>query len=223
MVWRSRRHLDAFLAAFPGEALAGGRRGSGSSGAAAAGAGAAGAFGLRRGDHIVLGQPAVLAAALDRRRIDMMLQHRAAHCGRQRQRGVIGRARLGRVGRMLVAAQRRSLGGSGRVGHRLGRGRRRGGRSGSTLIDPRDNRPDLDRVALGEQLLTKRPRHRRRHFDRDLVGLQADDRLVERDRFARRLQPLADGRLGDRFAQRRDLYVGGHVVSFLNWLARCWR
>ena len=43
---------------------------------------------------------------------------------------------------------------------------------------------------------------RRRHLDRHLVGLELDQRLVDRDRIARLLEPLADGRLGHRFAER---------------------
>jgi hypothetical protein len=50
----------------------------------------------------------------------------------------------------------------------------------------------------------------RRHFDRDLVGFEAGNRLVERDGFAGLLQPLADRRFGHAFTQRRDFDFGAH-------------
>ena len=53
---------------------------------------------------------------------------------------------------------------------------------------------------------------RRGHLDRDLVGLEAGDRLVGLDRVAGLLEPLAERRLGDRFAQGRDFDFGRHVV-----------
>ena len=52
--------------------------------------------------------------------------------------------------------------------------------------------------------------HARVDLDRHLVGLELDQRLVDRHRVARLHQPLGDGRLGDRFAQRRDLDLDGH-------------
>ena len=52
----------------------------------------------------------------------------------------------------------------------------------------------------------------RRHLDRHLVGLELDQRLVDRDRIARLLEPFADGRLGDGFAERRDADFG-HAID----------
>jgi hypothetical protein len=51
---------------------------------------------------------------------------------------------------------------------------------------------------------------RRRHFDRDLVGLQADDGLVGLDRITRLFQPFADGCLDDRFTQYGHVDFGCH-------------
>ena len=49
------------------------------------------------------------------------------------------------------------------------------------------------------------PAWRRVDFQSDLVGLQLQQRLVQRDRVARLLQPFRDRRFGDRLAQRGDL------------------
>ncbi len=72
--------------------------------------------------HIVLGQPAVLAGALDLRRVDMMLEHRAAHRRRQGRDMVVGRrsvrarprARACGSGACSLAAQPRVLAGAWR-------------------------------------------------------------------------------------------------------------
>jgi hypothetical protein len=39
-----------------------------------------------------------------------------------------------------------------------------------------------------------------RHVDGHLVGLDLDQRFIDRDRLARLLEPSADARLGHRFA-----------------------
>ena len=76
-----------------------------------------------------------------------------------------------------------------------------------------DHRADRDSVADRDQLLAHRAGGGRVDLDRDLVGLEAGDRLVRRDRLAGLLEPLAERRLGDRFAQRRDFDVGRHASS----------
>ena len=48
-------------------------------------------------------------------------------------------------------------------------------------------------------------------FDRDLVGLEAGDGLIERHRFAGLLEPLADGGFTDRFAEGGNFDFRGHV------------
>jgi len=84
------------------------------------------------------------------------------------------------------------------------------GSSAARLANARNHRADLNRVAFLEQLLAQGSGNRRRHFDRHLVGLQAGDRLIGRNRFARLLEPLRQRPFGDRFAQRWDLHIGGH-------------
>ncbi len=48
------------------------------------------------------------------------------------------------------------------------------------------------------------------HLDGHLVGLQLAQGLVDGDGIARLHQPLGDGRLGDRFAQCRNLDLDSH-------------
>src|SRR5260221_349181 len=56
-------------------------------------------------------------------------------------------------------------------------------------------------------------------LERDLVGLQLEHRLVDRDRVADRLEPFGDGRLGDRFAERRHDDLRGHGLPRLSGAA----
>src|SRR5262249_32905223 len=60
-----------------------------------------------------------------------------------------------------------------------------------------------------------------RHLDRDLVGLELDQRFVDRDGIARLLEPLADRRLGHRFAERRNADVGHVLILFPSCPALC--
>ena len=85
----------------------------------------------------------------------------------------------------------------------------------AAFVDPRDHRADRDRVAFLDQLLGEHAGDRRRHLDRDLVGLEAGDRLVGGDRVAGLLQPLGERAFGDRFAERGNLNVSGHDDSFI--------
>src|SRR3546814_20829663 len=62
----------------------------------------------------------------------------------------------------------------------------------------------------------------RSHFDRDLIGFEARDRLIERDGFAGLLQPFADRRFGDAFAQRGDFDFGAHRCSSLGLRLYAW-
>ena len=48
------------------------------------------------------------------------------------------------------------------------------------------------------------------HLDGDLVRLEFAQGLVDGDRIACLHQPLRNGRLGDRFAQSRNLDLDGH-------------
>ena len=56
----------------------------------------------------------------------------------------------------------------------------------------------------------KRARGLGTDLDRDLVGLELDQRLVTRDHRARRLQPAGDSGLGNGFTQARDGDVDRH-------------
>ena len=142
--------------------------------------------------------------------IEMMLEHDPAHGGRQGQ----VRHRLG------IARPRCSLRSAGFSpapagidrASRLGDARPSGAAAAAPASRSGDHRADRDRVAVRDQLLAHRAGDRRRHLDRDLVGLEAGDRLVRLDRVAGLLQPLAERRLGDRFAQRRDFDFGRHVA-----------
>ena len=179
---------------------------------------------LGRRDHVVLGQAAVLAGAPDAGRVDMMFEDRAAHRGGQGGHGRVLRRPVGvrDLRRMIVAAQRRRFARAGRVGGRVRGGLRRCRRSrGRAFVDPRDHRADRDSVAFLDELLGQHARDRRRHFDADLVGLEAGDRLVFGDRLARLLQPLRERAFGDRFPERRDLDVSGHSGSLLRRAGDC--
>ena len=115
-----------------------------------------------------------------------MLEHRAAHRGRQRRDVVVG-CGLGSCGAGSGACRSpRSAGVSpapaGFVVARRRPARASPQRRGRTLVDRRDHRADRDRVAFLDQLLAQHAGDRRGHLDRDLVGLEAGDRLVGRDR-----------------------------------------
>ena len=135
----------------------------------------------------------------------MILEHRAAHCGRSvvmwssadevsavaspaqardRCRGAADFARTGRVGRRAAAASRSGRGSRGRA-----------------FVDPRDGAPTAT-VSPSWTSVRSGRRDRRGHLDADLVGFEARDRLIRRDRFARLLQPLGERSFGDRFPQR---------------------
>ena len=52
--------------------------------------------------------------------------------------------------------------------------------------------------------------HRGIHLNRDLVGFELAQWLVDCHRITQLYQPLGDGRLGDRFTQCRNLDLDGH-------------
>ena len=133
-------------------------------------------------------------------RLDERLRHLGCGClGGEQQR----RARAFRLGR------RRRLGGRFGGEQRRGLNRLRRTldllcRSWRCLVDETDRRADGDDVTDLDQVRAHNPVDRRGYFDGDLVGLEADDRLVRLDWIARHFQPLADGSLGNRFAEWRD-------------------
>ena len=101
-------------------------------------------------------------------------------------------------------ARRRAFGGGGcwrrRRGCVAGCGLRR--RGAGAFLDLAEQRADGDGVAVLGGDVAEHAGGRRRHLDRHLVGLELDQRLVDRDRVARLLEPFADGRLGHQFAER---------------------
>src|SRR5262249_35113777 len=80
--------------------------------------------------------------------------------------------------------------------------------------DLTEQRADRDRLAVLGRDVAEHAGCRGGHLDRHLVGLEFDQRLVDSDRIARLLEPLADGRLGHRFAERGHADLS-HVPSFL--------
>ena len=78
------------------------------------------------------------------------------------------------------------------------------GAGARAFLDLAEQRADRDGLAVLGGDLGEHAGGRRRHLDRHLVGLELDQRLVDRDRIARLLEPLADRRLGHRFAERRN-------------------
>src|SRR6185437_934486 len=129
----------------------------------------------------------------------------------------------GRCGRRVGCRRfcgRRS-GGHGLRGRRRRRSRgslrlRRGGSAGA-VGDLAEQRADRDRVAVFRRDVGEDAGGRRRHLDRDLVGLELDQRLVDRDRVAGLLEPFADGGLGDGFAERRDANIGHDLCPYPSW------
>ena len=118
------------------------------------------------------------------------------------------------AGLVAIACAGLVLGGGGSGRCRRGGRRRRGRRGGAvTCIDRGEHRADLHGVADRDGVLAHDAGDRRRHFDRDLVSLEAGDRLVDRDGVAGLLQPLAEGGFGDRFTQDGDGDFGCHILG----------
>ena len=80
------------------------------------------------------------------------------------------------------------------------------------FLDLAEHGADPDRVAGLGRDVAEHAGGRRRHLQRDLVGFEFDQRLVDRDRLAGLLEPLADGRFGDAFAQRGDADLSHRFV-----------
>src|SRR6185437_1511237 len=106
------------------------------------------------------------------------------------------------------------LGGGGRGS--LGR---RGG--GAAFGDRTEQRADSNGGAVLGRDVAEHAGGGRRHFQRHLVGLELDERLVDRDRVARLLEPFADGRFGDRFAKGGDADVS-HCFSLVSSSSSSW-
>ena len=138
-----------------------------------------------------------------------MFEHRAAHRGRERLRSIRGGGGGGRIGALLLALGAFFL-------RTAGLGAFGGGRG--AFLDHGDDRLDLDGVADRDLEFLDHARDGRGRLDGDLVGLEADDRLVDRDGIADVLEQFADGRFGDRFTQRGNFDFGGHNLAFPDYL-----
>src|SRR4051812_11845789 len=109
----------------------------------------------------------------------MIFEHRAPHGGREGGDVTLLLALSNRSGG--IAAKRWILPRAGGVrgGRRCRLGRSRWSRRGCRfVVDPRDDRTDRDRIPFLDQLFGQYPSDRRRHFDADLVGFEAGDRLI---------------------------------------------
>ncbi|MGY4304685.1 hypothetical protein ACVIJ6_001928 [Bradyrhizobium sp. USDA 4369] len=147
---------------------------------------------LDRGQHVALGDAAVLAGAGNGGGIDAALGRELAYRGRLRR---IGGKRLGRGG----SCSRGCCGGL-----RGSRGSRGGLGGHSAIIDLAEQRADGNRLAVLGDDLAERAGRRSRHLDRHLVGFELDERLVDRHGVAGLLEPAADGGFGDGFTERRN-------------------
>ena len=109
-----------------------------------------------------------------------------------------GGAELARLGGGLLGAAALGLAAAGFAG------------APRAVLDLAEQRADRDGLAVLGGDLGEHAGGRRRHLDRHLVGLELDQRLVDRDGIARLLEPFADGRLGDGFAEGGNADFG-HV------------
>ena len=125
--------------------------------------------------------------------VDDLLPRRGARAGASLGARLVGASAASALRRAARAAARRrhlrrGFGGCGalRLGAAAWRrcclGRAGAARSSSTA---QDRLADLHLVAGLDLDLLDLPGHRRRHFDRGLVGLELEDRLILRDRVAR--------------------------------------
>jgi hypothetical protein len=83
-------------------------------------------------------------------------------------------------------------------------------RSRTGGLDPRQQRSDGHRRALGHHDLGQAAGGGRRHLDRHLVGLKLAEHLVGGDAVADAAHPVGDRRLDDAFAQCRHPDLGDH-------------
>ncbi len=121
---------------------------------------------------------------------------------------------------LAAAASGSRLGRRG-CGRRCGRfcRRRRSFIGAGAFLDLAEHRADGDGLAVLGGDLAEHAGGRRRHLDCHFVGLELDQRLVDRDRIARLLEPFADGRLGHRFPERRhaNFSHGIPLASASSW------
>ena len=183
MVWRRRVIFTRSSRAASSAST--GARGIGA-GSGAAGAGKGIGFGAsERSTSSFITRPS-RPLPLDRAGVDALVGHQ-----------------LLRRGRVLDVALHGRRGGRGRGRSRglLARGGAGGG--GGAAADAAERAAGLHGLALPGVDLGERAAGRRRHLDRDLVGLELAEHLVLGHRVADLLEPGRDRRLGDALAERR--------------------
>ena len=79
------------------------------------------------------------------------------------------------------------------------------------VADRAENSADGDGCALGYPDFAQHARYGSGHLNGDLVGLELDQRLVDFDLVAGLLEPLADDRFRDAFAQSRHANFRRHL------------
>ena len=151
------------------------------------------------GENIFLGGAAVLARGLD---------------GGGRNALLLGELARRRTGGGEVGAGRRSSSSGCRLRRCRGgcsSGLRRGCAGGPCAgLDVAEDAAHLDGSAFFHGEVGNGAGNARIHLDGNLVGLELAKRLVDGNLVARLHQPLGNGRLGDRFAQSRNLDLDGH-------------
>ena len=158
---------------------------------------------LDRGQHVALGDAAILAGAGNGGGIDAALGGEFAH--RRRQRRVRGRSLRSRAQVRRQPARPR--------GPRPWRARRRAWRQRRAVSDLAEQRADGNGLAVLGGDLAEHAGGRRRDLDGDLVGLELDQRLVHRHGVAGLLEPAADGGLRHGLAERRNANVSHGLFS----------
>ena len=139
-------------------------------------------------------------------------QHLAAHAASGHRSGIdlvvgcdLGGRRRGRHGR------RGRLGGDGGGGR--GSCDRRWLRRSAPCQNLAEQSADADGFAVLGGDLGQHARRGGVDFQRHLVGFEFDERLVSLHGFALLLEPLPDGRLGDRFAESGNANFSSHAIT----------
>ena len=148
------------------------------------------------GQNVGLGQPAIDAGPVNRRRVQIVFLNKTAY--RRRQRVIARRDRRGH--RFFPGLLR------------LGGGRLRSHRC-VALVQDRKAGANLDACAFGGNDLSQRAGRRGRHLERHLVGLKLDNRLVGGHRVAGGLDPARHRRVSNGLAEGWDSDFNRHGVA----------
>ena len=155
---------------------------------------------LDRAQHVAFGDLSMQAGAADFRRVDAAFRRYLSYRGRHRhfRRPLWSRRRLLR-GFCGFCCRRRCF-----------------GRSTGPFLDLAKQRADGDGIAVLHGNVRQYARCRSGHLERHLVGLKLDQRLIDRHRIARLLEPFSDGRFRHGFAEGGHADVS-HVSPFLSF------